>query len=450
MKVENKFKLFKITPARMLAISFLALILLGALLLWLPFSTKAEGCCTFIEAFFIATSATCVTGFTLAETVNTFTLFGQIVILFLIQIGGLGFITIISLFMLTLKKDVTLSERKIFLQSAGGMRLADIKKQVIYIVIGTFAIEFIGAIFLSTSFIRDYGWAHGIWYSIFTAISAFCNAGFALTTNSLMGYATDVVVSVTVMLLIIIGGIGFFVWGDVVKNKHHFSKYSLHTKLVLITTGILILGGWLVVLVLEWNNPETIADLDVGGKLLTTLFLSVTSRTAGFYSMNLAGLNDGTSAFIMFLMCIGGSSGSTAGGIKTTTIAVLAIAAVATFRRKEETSIFKRKFDGEQIFQASAIVMLYFVAVVTSAIFISAIENSNTVTFEQLFFEVFSAASTVGLSMGITSQLSSYSLLILSALMFYGRVGGYTLVLVFAESSKPVKISHISEQIMIG
>lgn len=448
--LKKKLSKLKISPAGTVALSFLAIISIGTFLLSLPISSRGQGWTPFIDALFTATSATCVTGLAALDTFGFWAGFGQAVILLLIQIGGLGFITIVSVFAMNIKKDLTLTERKIFMQSAGGMRLSEIKKQVRLIIIGTFSIELVGAVLLSIAFIPEYGWGLGIWFALFTSVSAFCNAGFSLTENSLCAFVENPLVCLTVILLILIGGIGFFVWTDIVKKRHHITKYSFHTKIVLSATLLLTVLGWILFMLFEWNNPGTLGELSVGGKILASLFMSVTPRTAGFNTVDMTSLTVSSTTLTLVYMFIGGSPGSTAGGVKTTTFAVLVIAAIATSRRQEETHAFKRKFEGEAIYQASAIIMLHMTAILLSVLVIGAVEPGADMTFQSIMFEVISAISTVGLSLQITPELGVISKLILIALMFFGRVGGYTLVLVFSENRKPVKISHIAEQIIIG
>jgi trk system potassium uptake protein TrkH len=298
------------------------------------------------------------------------------------------------------------------------------------------------------------GWGQGIWQAVFTSVSAFCNAGFTLTDKfgeaSLTGYISDPLVNIVICLLIIIGGVGFFVWGDVVKYKHHFKKYSFHSKIVLSTTLILILCGWVLFALFEWNNPETIGNYGVGTKLLATLFMSISPRTAGFNTVEMASLSNSGSLLTMILMFIGGSPGSTAGGVKTTTIAVFFLSTIATAKRYNETHAFKRKFEDDAYHQAGVVIGLYFVLITVSVLIIGAIESKSGFSLPALLFEVISAMGTVGLSFGITPNLHIVSQLIIVALMFCGRVGGFTLILIFSNDKKPVTISRVTEKLIIG
>ena len=454
---------FRLPAAAMVAISFFAIILLGTALLCMPFATR-DNSVNFLSALFTATSASCVTGLSVADTFSHWSYFGQAVILLLIQIGGLGFITIISLFMLYVKKHTSLSQRKLVMQSAGSVDLASIKGLVKYILLGTLIFEFTGAFLLSISFIRVYGWGLGIWQAVFTAISAFCNAGFTLTDAvtksgaaggaSLTGFISDPLVNIVIMLLIVIGGIGFFVWGDVVHHGIKIKKYSFHSKVVLSTTGVLIVLGWALFMAFEWNNPATLGNKGVGTKILGSLFMSVTPRTAGFASIDYAEMSGAGNALTMALMLVGGSPGSTAGGLKTTTLAVFVLATLATARRKDEVHLFKRRVEEDASHQSGAIVCIYILVVVLSVLIISAIEGAgiagNLVTLEQVMFEVVSAVGTVGLTQGITAGLHAASKVILVLLMFFGRVGGFTLILIFSGEKKPVTISQVVEKIIVG
>lgn len=446
---------FKLPPAAIVALSFLIAIIIGTALLCLPVST-ADGSVDFTVALFTATSAACVTGLQVVSTATYWSGFGQAIILVLIQIGGIGFITIISVFFMFVQKRTSLSQRKLVMQSAGSVEFGGLKKLVKYIVIGTLAFESIGAFSLSFAFVPDFGWGLGIWQAIFTSVSAFCNAGFTLTENSLVGYVADPLVNIVVCILIIVGGVGFFVWSDVVKHGVHFKHYSLHSKLVLVTTGILVFVGWLLFAAFEWNNPATIGDCDVATKLFASLLMSVSPRTAGFNSVEMGGFTGAGSVLTIVYMFIGGSPGSTAGGIKTTTLAVLFSSVVATSKRYAETHVFKRRFEDDAYPQAGVVVMLYVAAVLVSTIAICAIEEAVAVDgaavgdASQIVFEVVSAVGTVGLSCGITAQLHLASRIILILLMFMGRVGGFTLILVFSNERKPVSISRVYEHVIIG
>lgn len=453
-----KARKFKLPAAAIVAISFFILIWVGTALLSLPFATRS-GHIDFLTSLFTATSASCVTGLAVSGTGSYWSYYGQAVILILIQIGGLGFITIMSLFMLYVKKHTSLSQRKLVMQSAGSVDLASIKGLVKIILLGTLIFEFAGAFILSFAFVPVYGWGEGIWQAVFTSVSAFCNAGFTITDtkegySSLLQFANYPHVILTVSLLIIIGGIGFFVWGDVVRHGIHLKKYSFHSKVVLSTTGVLIILGWALFMAFEWNNPATIGNFGAGTKVMSSLFMSVTPRTAGFAAVDYANMTGAGSALTTVFMLIGGSPGSTAGGIKTTTLAVFVLSMWATSRRYDEIHLYKRRFETDASHQAGAIVCLYVLIAVASTMLICAIEGSGigdgAPTLEQVIFEVVSSIGTVGLSQGITAGLHAVSKVILILLMYFGRVGGFTLVLIFSGEKKPVAISRVADKIIIG
>lgn len=456
--IMQKARKFKLPAAALVAISFFIIIWVGAALLSLPFATKS-GHVDFLTSLFTATSATCVTGLAVTDTATYWSYYGQAVILILIQIGGLGFITIISLFLLYVKKHTSLSQRKLVMQSAGSVDLASIKGLVKIILLGTLIFEFAGAFILCFAFVPVYGWGEGIWQSVFTSVSAFCNAGFTLTDkkdgySSLIQFMNYPHVILTVSLLIIIGGIGFFVWGDIVHHGIHVKKYSFHSKVVLSTTGVLIILGWALFMAFEWNNPQTIGNWGAGAKVLSSLFMSITPRTAGFAAVDYSKMSGAGSTLTTVFMLIGGSPGSTAGGIKTTTLAVFVLSMWATSRRYDEIHLYKRRFEADASHQAGAIVCLYVLVAVASTMLICAVESAGigdgALTLEQVIFEVVSAVGTVGLSQGITAGLHAFSKVVLILLMYFGRVGGFTLVLIFSGEKKPVALSRVADKIIIG
>ena len=460
-----RVKRLKFRPIAIVVSSFVLVIFAGAGLLCLPFAVKS-GEPDFLVALFTATSATCVTGHTVVDTYTYFTGFGQAIVLLLIQIGGLGFITIISLFMLYIKKDVTLSDRKLALQSAGGLKMTGLKQLLKYIFIGTFSLEFLGAVLLCISFVPVYGWGLGIWQAVFTSISSFCNAGFSLTGAnggySLAGFASDPLLLIVVMALIAIGGLGFSVWYDVIKNRFRPPRYSLHTKVVLIATGGIIVLAWALFMAFEWNNPGTIGGMNVGDKMLNSLFFAVTPRTAGHYTVDMNYFSDGSYILSNLLMFVGGSPGSTAGGVKTTTFVVLILTMITACRRERQVRVFKRGIEQDDVINAVTVSMLYVIAILLSVFIICGIDGGKDyvsdygetwvagINFKSVLFEVISAISATGLTMGITAELSVVSQVILILLMFFGRVGGYTLVLVFSETRRPPAITRLPEHIMIG
>ncbi len=453
---------FRLPPAAIIAISVFAVIAVGTGLLCIPAASN-DGSVDFLAAFFTSTSATCVTGLSAVDTASHWSYFGQAIILVLMQIGGLGLITILSVFFLYLQKRSSLSQRKLVMQSAGFVSMEGMKRLVKYIIIVTFSCEFLGAFLMCFSFVPVMGWGRGIWQSVFTGVSAFCNCGFTLTgwygQDSLNAYISDPIVCLTVSALIVIGGIGFFVWGDVIKNGIHIKRYNFHSKVVLSTTLALIIVGWALFMAFEWNNPATLADMDVGTKLLATLFMSISPRTAGFNTVSSKFLSGAGGMLTIVLMFIGGSPGSTAGGIKTTTLAVLVMSTLSTCRRRTEAHLFGRRFDDDAYSQAGTVFSIYIVAVIICSMAICALEADNpavanvsdgSVNIHYVVFEVVSAIGTVGLSCGITGVVGAASQLILIFLMFLGRVGGFTLILVFTNERQPVSISRVAGNVIIG
>lgn len=439
----------RLSPAAFVALSFLIMILTGTALLCIPAATKS-GKVDFYNALFTAVSASCVTGLVLNDVASYWSGFGQAIILILIQLGGIGFITLASVFLLYIKKHVPLSRRKLIVQSAGGVELEGVKNLVKTVLIGTLSFEFVGAFLLCFAFVPDYGWGMGIWQSVFTSVSAFCNSGFALTegASSLTGYYDNVLVMLVVSALVIVGGVGFFVWSDVLKNGVHFRRYSLHSKIALSATGVLILLGWVLFAAFEWNNPETIGNDNAGVKILASLFLSITPRTAGFRTIDYAKASDATRALTAVYMLIGGCSGSCAGGLKTTTVAVVALYAIATARRHYEAHIFKRKLEDGAIAQATTVIALYAVVIVACVLAISAAESGSG--NNNLWFEVVAVISTTGLSCNVTANFTLFSQILFMFLMYFGRVGGYTMLLIFASDRRPVKVSRVTDKVIIG
>lgn len=458
-------KRIEFRPIAIVVSGFVLVIFVGAGLLCLPFAVRS-GRPDFFTALFTSTSATCVTGHTIVDTYSYFTGFGQAIVLLLIQIGGLGFITIISLFMLWLKKDVTLSDRKLALQAAGGLKLSGIKGLMKCIFVGTFGLEALGAFLLAFGTVPKLGWGQGIWQAIFTSVSSFCNAGFSLTgasgEMSLSGYASDPLFLLTVTALIVLGGLGFFVWCDILSARFRPSAYSLHTKMVLVVTGCVIVASWAAFAGFEWNNPGTIGDMSAGDKVINSLFFAVTPRTAGHYTVDMNNFTDGSYLLTNLLMFVGGSPGSTAGGIKTTTAAVLILTMVSAARRERQVRVRKRCIDNEDVISAVTVTIIYVIAVILSVFLICAVDGGKDyvsdygetiaggIDIGTVTFEVISAVSATGLTMGITAELSVFSQTVLILLMFFGRVGGYTLVLVFSETRRPAAVTRLPEHIMIG
>lgn len=410
--------------ARVLTVGFAVLILIGTLLLMLPLSS-ADGTSTdFLTCLFTSTSASCVTGLVLCDTATAWSEFGHAVILCMIQIGGIGFMTVALMLSLIVRRSITPKERLIAAQSFNITTFSGVVRLVKKIAAGTLIIELAGAAVLSIRFIPIFG-ARGIWYSVFTSISAFCNAGFDLMGaysgkfSSLTAFSDDVLVNITVAALIIIGGIGFIVWDELLKFFKDKKRLSAYTKLVLIISAILIFGGALIIAALEWNNPATMGDMSVKNKLLSSFFQSVTARTAGFNTIDLTCMQPLTKLLFLGLMFIGGCSGSTAGGVKIGTAAVAFFGVLSILRGKKEVVIFRRRVVPNNVLRAYGVIALQFAVTVAGGVIISTCGCS----IMSAMFEAFSASATVGVSLSLTGSLNIFGKLAAIIMMYFGRVG---------------------------
>jgi len=440
----------RMSYAQVMALGFFIIIITGTFLLMLPISNRDGSWCNFLDAMFTATSATCVTGLVVFDTYTQWTLFGQLVILVMIQVGGLGFITISVMFSVLLKKKIGLNIRGFIQESVSSMQLSGVVKLTKDIIKGTAVIEGLGALLLATRFVPEMGFVTGIYYAVFHSISAFCNAGFDLfgrleKYSSLTYYSSDIVVNVTIMLLIILGGLGFIVWMEIKENKFHFSKYSLHAKIVIVTNLILIFGGAALFAFFERNN--VLADMGIYDRTLSSLFTSVSARTAGFNTVDLSNITDASTILHLILMFIGGNSGSTAGGIKTTTIVVFAVYIWSNIRNDSGCNIFGRRISDEDIKKANMVLGLNLGLAVFSLMAICAAQN---IEMNKLLMEVFSAIGTVGLSAGITRDLSTFSRCVLMLLMYCGRIGSMTFAITFAFKQKKDQVLYPEEHINVG
>ena len=425
---------------------FVGVILLGALLLMLPVST-AEGCITpFNETLFTATSAVCVTGLVVQDTGSYWSGFGQAVILALIQIGGLGVVTVAASFALLSGRKISLMQRSTMQDAISAPKVGGVVRLTQFILRGTFLIELLGAAAMLPVFCRDYGW-RGIWMAVFHSISAFCNAGFDIlgTENnlypSLTGYAGSPIINITIMLLIIIGGIGFLTWDDICEHKWHFHRYRVQSKVILVTTGFLI------IMPAAFFFFEDFSALPTGTQLLVSFFQSVTTRTAGFNTVALSAMSGASKGIMILLMLIGGAPGSTAGGMKTTTLGVLLANAVATFRQRDNAQFFKRRIDCNTVKTASTILTMYLTLFFGGGIFISVYEH---LPLSDCLYETSSAVGTVGLTLGITPQLHIPSQIVLIILMYLGRVGGLTLIYATLSGKKAGNAKLPQEKITVG
>ena len=420
---ERLRKRKKLTSFQSIILGFSAVILLSTLLLMLPVSSRARTLTPFLDALFTSTSAVCVTGLVLHDTATYWSGFGQGVILLLIQIGGMGVITVAASFAMISGRRISLMQRSTMQEAISAPKVGGIVRLTGFIIRITLLIEFLGAAVLAPVFLRDFG-ARGLWMALFHSVSAFCNAGFDLMGargefSSLTSYSAQPVVNLTVMALIIIGGIGFLTWDDIRANRLHMHKYRMQSKVILCTTAVLLVVPAVYFFFCEFRA------LPLGQRILVSLFQAVTPRTAGFNTMNLTELSEPGQFLTLALMLTGGSPGSTAGGMKTTTVAVLFAAAAATFRRKEHTHFFGRRIDDGVVRHAATIFLMYIALFFAGALIISIAEGLE---MRVCLFETASAIGTVGLSLGITPGLGTLSRLILIALMFFGRVGGLTLI----------------------
>ena len=438
------------SQTRIIALGFAIMILIGSALLMLPIASRSGEPAAFMTALFTATSASCVTGLVLADTYTCWTLFGQGVILVLIQIGGLGFMTIATFFSLLLRRRIGLREREIMTESINGGQIGGIVRRMKNILKRTAVIEGVGAILLAVRFIPEFGTWKGIYFSIFHAVSAFCNAGFDLmgeygAYSSFVPFSNDAYTCLVLIALIVIGGIGFLVWDDVIEYRFKFRRYHFGTKIVLITTAVLILVPTVMFLILEWNN--TLEGMPVWQKIVNALFDAVTPRTAGFNTTDTGMLADASKLLTIMLMFVGGSPGSTAGGIKTTTLVVIAVSTISGVMRKQSAGFLGRRFEKDALQRAAAVLFTNMSLALTGAFLISAVQD---LPFLDILFEVFSAISTVGMTTGITRELSAFSCLVIIFLMYCGRVGSVSFATALLEKKSRPKVVYPEENIMIG
>lgn len=431
-RLFNHRKRLHITTTQTIALIFALIILVGAGLLMLPFSSRGGVSCGPLTALFTSTSATCVTGLVVRDTWTQWSGFGQAVILCLIELGGLGFISVTSLVIFMLRKKVGLKQRMTIAQAYSLDDMQGVVRLQKRVLGGSLTIQAVGALLLTIRFIPEYGLRRGVIWGVFHSVSAFCNAGFDILGGiapgaSIAPFREDPVVMITLMLLIVLGGLGFFVWEEI-ATKRSLRKCSVYSKLVLLVTGILVFGGAGLFLLLEWNNPATIGEMNVGTKILNAFFQSVTLRTAGFASFDQAGLTEAGKGLSILLMYVGGSSGSTAGGIKTVTVLLLFLFLAARLRGRRTVTVMHRSIPEQKVLDAMTLASLVVLFTLFGAIFISV---SSGVGFLDAFFESTSAIATVGLSTGITPVLSAASKILIIVFMYFGRVGILTISLGF-------------------
>ncbi|NMA83903.1 MAG: Trk family potassium uptake protein [Epulopiscium sp.] len=463
-KKKNPHKIFGFYPTQILVLGFFAVILLGAILLNLPMASQNNEKIGFINALFTATSAVCVTGLVVVNTLEHWTLFGKTVIIVLIQIGGLGFMTLATSLFIIMGKKITLRGRLVMQEALNQNSLSGIVRLTKSIIIGTLMVEGIAAFFLSLRFIPLYieegiGW--GIYLSIFHAVSAFCNAGFDLIgPDSLVPFQGDLLINVVIMGLIVLGGLGFTVWLDLLRTtkheienqftwKHWFQKLTLHTKLVLVLTLALVVLGFAFFAVAEWSNPLTLQHTGFKNQILGALFQSVSPRTAGFNTISLAKMKDASKFMMIILMFIGGSPAGTAGGVKTVTFGILVLTVLSVVKGKPRTEVFHRTIPSDIIQKALAVMMISLGVVVSVTMLLTITEEVN---FLDALFEATSAFGTVGSTLGITPNLSNLGKIIISVTMFIGRLGPVTMALAFSlkQDRHIGDIKSPEERVLVG
>ncbi len=442
-----------LSTTHIVLLGFLAIIFAGSLLLWLPISSATGKSVPYIDALFTSTTATCVTGLVTLPTVTTWSVFGQVIILLLIQIGGLGVITIATGIMVMLGKRISIGNRILIQDSFNLNSMSGMVKFIKKVIIGTFVVEGIGALFYMTVFVPDFG-AKGIWISVFNSVSAFCNAGIdIISENSLCDYALNPVVNLTTSFLIIFGGIGFVVWWDLVriikdKKQRHLRFLTLHSKMALAVTAFLIISGTVLFFAFEYNNPLTMQNYSLFEKLETSFFQSVTTRTAGFATIPQENLTNQSALVSLMLMFIGGSPVGTAGGIKTVTLLILLLTAASVIRNKRTVDVFNRQISPKSIKKAVAVFTTSFTVMIISTVLLSIVSSGD---FMDVIYETVSATATVGLTRNFTSSLNLMGKIIIIATMYFGRVGPISLAVAFGMKKESENIiKNPVEEISVG
>lgn len=452
----SKAKKINLSTTQIILLSFLSVILFGSFLLRLPISSANGQAVSYIDALFTATTSTCVTGLVTLPTISTWSVFGQIVILILIQIGGLGVITIMSGLMLLFKKKMGVGDRLLIQDSFNLNTMKGLTEFVKKVMLGTFVIEGIGAILYMPVFVPEFG-PKGIWISVFNSVSAFCNAGIDIVgENSLCNYVTNPLIGIVTSILIILGGLGYIVWWDVLKvvksrsvrNRKVFRHLTLHSKIAITTTLILIVVGAILIFVFEYSNSSTIGNLSLFGKIQASFFQSITTRTAGFASVPQENLTNASSAVSLMLMLIGGSPVGTAGGIKTVTIAVLFCSALATIRNKNSATLFGRRIAEDSVKKAIAVTMTFITICTAATVLLMA---TSDIPALDAVYETVSATATVGLSRNVTASLNGFGRLIIIATMYLGRVGPISLAIALGSGNESQNVISVpTEEICVG
>lgn len=443
----------RLSPYKNIVLVYIGIIVLGATLLSTPWANNSGQWTSIIDSLFTATSALAVTGLVVVDTATYWSLFGQITILLLIQVGGMGIMTLVSLLHVFVTQKMSQRESNVIMASAGVLTRQDVRKIMNRVLIITGICETIGAVILTIAFMSDNSFGQALYKGVFHSVSAFCNAGFDIMGTvdnmfvSFTNYSDNWVVCFTLMFLITFGGTGFLVWNDILEHKWHFKKYKLHSRIVLIANTVLIFGGALLFGLFEFNNSATMGGSSVGNIILMSLFQSVTCRTAGFNSIDISSLSEASKALSMMLMMIGGGAGSTAGGIKVTTVVVLIVGVLAVAKNKKDVTIFNKRLDESLVRNAITIFSMWMMITLISTTIMCVVEN---VTFTEAIFECYSALGTVGLSLGITTSLGIISKCVLIILMFIGRVGITTILMAVLIKRKEDNIRKPIENILIG
>ena len=441
-----------LSPTKIIAVTFLILILTGAFLLTLPVATRDGQGCDFLRALFTATSATCVTGLTPFDTYTQWSGFGQGVLLCLIEVGGLGFMSMATLFVFLLRRRIGLKQRMVMAQALSLNDMEGVVRLQRTVIFGSLSVEALGAAILAAYFTPRFGFWRALWLGVFHSVSAFCNAGFDVfgflePGASLMTFQNDPLVLLTLGALVVIGGLGFLVWEELAERKP-FGRMSVYTRLVLSTTGALLLAGWVLTCLLEWNNPDTLGNMPVWEKLLNGFFQSVTLRTAGFAAVDQGKLTEGGKAVSMVIMLIGGSSGSTAGGLKTVTFVVLVLFIWARLRGRSTVCAFRRTIPAGQVLDAMTIAIAMLILAMFGAVFICA---TSPVGFTNALYEAISALATVGLTADTTLRLSVPAQWLIILYMYFGRVGILTISLGFLTGDRAAeRFRYAQTSLLIG
>lgn len=448
----------ELRPVQVILIGFLVTILVGSLLLSLPIATKSGQATPYIDALFTATTSVCVTGLIVQTTMTYWSIFGQAVILLLVQIGGLGVVTITTGMFFALGKRITLGNRMLIQESLGLNTLTGLVSLVKKIILGTLIVEGVGAILYATQFVPEFGLGYGIWASVFNSISAFCNAGMDIVRDdSLRSYVTNPVINVTTVGLIILGGLGFIVWKDlwqalkkVIKDKipakRVLQQLKFQTKIVLSISFFLIMFGTILIFLFEYNNPATMKDLSLPGKFMASMFQAVTTRTAGFETVAQGALTDASSLVSMFMMIIGGSPTGTAGGVKTVTFAILVFCVISVAKQEESISLFKRRVPQHLLSKALAIIVIYLIILMSSVLLLLVFDHGS---FMDSCYECVSALATVGLTKGLTPNLTIAGKIIIIITMYIGRVGPISMAISFSQKNKKKMIMYPEQDLIL-